>query len=403
MKSRSTSVIVAAIAAMIAASPAQAAGLKQVAEISIPGDPITDIGIMDIDQTTGLGYLADKTNKSVVVFDTKTDKFVARIAGFVGQLKDGNASGPNGVVVVGAEVWVSDGDSTIKVIDTKTGKITATFATGGTKRANGMALGENIGVVIVANSNDDPPFLSLISTAPDHKILAKIPIPQSGENLERSAYHAPSGMFYTAIPVSRADATKGLLAQTDAKNGKLVKLHELAGCHPHSLSMVSDSTIFLGCSSAHGPSPKPGGDMAIFDIAAGKVETYSHGIRRQRRLDGESQTRPVLPFHLGWNLDGGRHQDEKGPATNSDVQWRALARGESRQQSRLCGHDSEGVGLPWMHRGVCAGVRKTTSSDCGLCLSEIRQQKGEKSNYGNKCERVEQNNSILRHDPNAPP
>ena len=106
MKSRSTSAIVAALAAMIAASPAQAGGLKQVAEISIPGDPITDIGIMAIDQTTGLGYLADKTNKSVVVFDTKTDKFVARIPGFVGRLKDGDASGPNGVVVVGAEVWV---------------------------------------------------------------------------------------------------------------------------------------------------------------------------------------------------------------------------------------------------------------------------------------------------------
>ena len=108
MKSRSTSVIVAALAAMISASPAQAGGLKQVAEISIPGDPITDIGIMAIDQTTGLGYLADKTNKSVVVFDTKTDKFVSRIPGFVGRLKDGNASGPNGVVVVkgGAEVWV---------------------------------------------------------------------------------------------------------------------------------------------------------------------------------------------------------------------------------------------------------------------------------------------------------
>ena len=139
-----------------------------------------------------------------------------------------------------------------------------------------MALGEDIGVVIVANSNDDPPLLSFISTAPDHKILAKIPIPESGENLERSAYHAPSGMFYTAIPVSRADSTKGLLAQTDPKNGKLVKLHEL-GCHPHSLSIVSDSTIFLGCSSAHGPSPKPGGDMAIFDIAAGKVDTVLTG------------------------------------------------------------------------------------------------------------------------------
>jgi len=278
MKSRSTSVVVAALAATISASPAQAGGLKQVAEISIPGDPITDIGIMDIDQTTGLGYLADKTNKSVVVFDTKADKFVSRIPGFVGLLKDGNASGPNGVVVVkgGAEVWVSDGDSTIKVIDTKTGKITGTVATGGTKRANGMGLGEDIGVVIVANSNDDPPFLSFISTAPDHKILAKIPISDSAENLERSAYHAPSRMFYTAIPVSRADTTKGLLAQTDPKNGKLVKLHGL-GCHPHSLSIVSDSTIFLGCSSAHGPSPKLGGDMAIFDIATGKVETYLTG------------------------------------------------------------------------------------------------------------------------------
>src|SRR5262245_41521198 len=211
MKSLSTSVLVVALAVMVAASPAPAGGLKQAAEISIPGDPTTDIGIMDIDQTTGLGYLADKTNKSVIVFDTKTDKFVMRIAGFVGRLKDGDASGPNGVVIVGAEVWVSDGDSTIKVIDTKTGKITATFATGGTKRANGMALGEDIGVVILANSNDDPPFLSFISTAPDHKILAKIPMPQSGENLERSAYQASSKMFYTAIPVSRADSTKGLL------------------------------------------------------------------------------------------------------------------------------------------------------------------------------------------------
>ena len=109
MISRSASVFVAAVAAMSAASPAPAAGLKQVGEISIPGDPATDIGIMAIDQATGLGYLADKTNKSVTVFDTKSDKFVARIPGFIGRLKDGDASGPNGVVVTkpGAEVWVS--------------------------------------------------------------------------------------------------------------------------------------------------------------------------------------------------------------------------------------------------------------------------------------------------------
>lgn len=260
------------IAAMISTSPAHAEGLKKVGEIAIPGETITDIGIMAIDQASGFGYLADKTNKGVVVFDTKTDKFITRIPGFVGRLKDGDASGPNGVVIVkdGAEVWVSDGDSTIKVIDIKTNTIMRTLNTGGKKRANGMALGGTINTVVVANSNDAPPFLSFISTEAGNKFIGKVLLPESAENLERSAYHAPSGMFYTAIPVSSADKTKGLLAQTDPKSGKMVKLHELP-CHPHSLSIVSDTTIFLGCSSAHGANKKPGGDMAIFDIPSAKV------------------------------------------------------------------------------------------------------------------------------------
>jgi DNA-binding beta-propeller fold protein YncE len=276
MKSRPVSAVIAAFAAMVAASSAQAGGLKQVGEIAMPGETMADIGIMAIDQTTGLGYLADKTNASVVVFDTKTGKYVTRIPGFAGRKKDGDVAGPNGVVVVKDEVWASDGDSTIKIIDTKTGKVTETVSTGGKKRGNGMAYAENIGVVIVANSNDDPPYLSFISTAAGHKILGKVELPESAENLERSIYHEPSGMFYTAIPVSKADPTKGLMAQTDPKSGKLVKLHVLP-CHPHSLSLASDSTIFLGCSTVHGPSPKPGGDMAIFDIATGKVENMLAG------------------------------------------------------------------------------------------------------------------------------
>lgn len=261
-----------AIAAMISASSAQSEGLKKVGEISIPGETITDIGIMAIDQASGLGYLADKTNKGVVVFDTNTNKFVTRISGFVGRLKDGDASGPNGVVIVkdGAEVWVSDGDSTIKVIDIKTNTVIRTLNTGGKKRANGMALGGTVNTVIVANSNDAPPYLTFISTEAGNKIVGKVMIPESAENLERSAYHASSGMFYTAIPVSTADENKGLLAQTDPKSAKMIKLHELH-CHPHSLSIVSDTTIFLGCSSAHGSNKKSGGDMAIFDIPSAKV------------------------------------------------------------------------------------------------------------------------------------
>jgi DNA-binding beta-propeller fold protein YncE len=271
--------LVATAVAVACAAPVQAQTFKQVGSIGIPGTPIENYGVLVIDQATELGYLADKDNKAVVVFDTKSDKFVTRIAGFVGQTRDGNAAGPNGLAIVrgGAELWVSDGDSTIKIVDLKSNTVTATIATGGKLRANAMAFDPNRKVVIVANSNDEVPFFSLISAEPGNKILANLPVPQSAENLERSAWHAPSGMFYTAIPVSNADKTKGLLAQTDPRSGTIVKLFELERCYPHSLSIVSDTTIFLGCSSAHGANRKPGGDMAVFDIASGKIESYGAG------------------------------------------------------------------------------------------------------------------------------
>jgi DNA-binding beta-propeller fold protein YncE len=272
--------LVAAATAFAAVTPIHAQTFKQVGTIAIPGEPINQLGVMTIDQKSGLGYLAEKDNKAVDVFDTKTDKYVSRIGGFVGQTKNGDASGPNGVIVVndGAELWVSDGDSTIKIVDLKSGQISGTLATGGKVRANAMAYDPKDHIVIVANSNDEPPFLSLISTEPGHKILAKIPVAESAENLERSSFHASSGMFYTAIPVLRTDPSKGLLAQTDAKAGKLVKLHELPGCHPHSLQIVSESTIFLGCSSAHGANSKPGGDLAVFDIATGTITAHGAGL-----------------------------------------------------------------------------------------------------------------------------
>src|SRR5262249_24302444 len=209
-----------AAAALALAAPAHAQGLKQVGTIPIPNGPVGPInqyGVLTIDQDSGLGYLADKDNRRVVVFDTKTDKYVSRIAGFMGMTNDGNTSGPNGLAVVGGNLWVTDGDSSFTVVNTKVEMITAKLSTGGTAPANAMAYDPNGKVVIIANSNDEPPFLSLISTEPGYRIVAKIPIPQSGENLERSAYHAPSGTFFTVIPVQSADKTKGLIAQTDPK------------------------------------------------------------------------------------------------------------------------------------------------------------------------------------------
>src|SRR6202790_4294693 len=137
-KSRVITASILVAAAIGFAGPIQAQALKQVASIAIPGGPIGSFGVMFIDQGTGLGYLADKDNKAVDIIDTRTDTYVGRITGFTGSTGSGATSGPNGIITIDEELWVSDGDSTIKVIDRKSGKITGTIPTGGQKRANAM-------------------------------------------------------------------------------------------------------------------------------------------------------------------------------------------------------------------------------------------------------------------------
>jgi hypothetical protein len=192
-------------------------------------------------------------------------------------------------------------------------------------------------------------FLNLISADAGRRIVARIPVPESAENLERSAFHAPSGTFFTAIPVLRTDQTKGIMAQTDPKSGKLVKLHEIEQCNPHSLSVVSDATIFLGCSSAHAPNPKPGGNMAIFDIATGKVAGYGPGMGG----NGGSTVNPKLGQYY--------HAASNGALVVVDIKTRALV----QKVATANGSRSMGVNLA-SNRIYIA----TTAKDggCGGCV-----------------------------------
>src|SRR5689334_12297570 len=105
---------------VLAAGAAGAADLKQIATIAVPGTPIDSFDIGFVDQKTQRYYLADRTNKGLDIIDAKTNKFLARVPGFVGAMKSNDNSGPDGVVIIGGEAWVGDGDSTVKVIDLKT-------------------------------------------------------------------------------------------------------------------------------------------------------------------------------------------------------------------------------------------------------------------------------------------
>jgi DNA-binding beta-propeller fold protein YncE len=272
--------ILLAAAIVAIAGSANAAGIKQIGKIELPGEPSNQFSTSFIDEATGLYYLTDRHNKSVTVVDTKTDKFVSRIPGFVGVTdKGGDTFGPNGVMTVNnsSEAWITDGDSTIKVVDLKTNKITDTISTGGKKRTNELGYDAKDEIIIVTNPNDEPPFLTLISTKPDHKILGKIPLPEATDHLERIIYYPPSGNFYVDVPVLDHEPGKGGLAEVDPRTGKVVKMHVIENCNPHSHLVISGSIMFIGCAAGAKDTKLPP-QMAVFDVQSDKVVAYIPGV-----------------------------------------------------------------------------------------------------------------------------
>src|SRR5947207_5856301 len=103
MSQRSKIVLAGTIAVMAAATAGGvhdvSGKLKQIGTIANPAGPIDEFDIGFVDQRSQRYYLADRSNKSVDIFDAKTDKFIGSVGGFVGvAMKNGkpnnDVSGP---------------------------------------------------------------------------------------------------------------------------------------------------------------------------------------------------------------------------------------------------------------------------------------------------------------------
>jgi DNA-binding beta-propeller fold protein YncE len=272
MYRRTGTMLMAAAAALALAAPASAAGLKQFSQIVMPGATLESFDITFADPETGQVFIADRSNKAIDVIDSKTDKYVTRITGFVGDGPKGDVSGPNGVATVnhGTEVWAGDGDSTVKVIDLKAGKIVDTIATGGKKRADEVAYDPKDEVFAVVNDADEPPFVTLISTKPGHKILAKLVYPEATDGIEQPQYNPMDGMFYIDLPEINKQQGKGGLIVINPRTAQKVKILPVDNCTPHGQSVARGSLVFLACNAGNVKDKKTG-QMAVFDIKQGRV------------------------------------------------------------------------------------------------------------------------------------
>src|SRR6185312_8545713 len=95
---------------------------------------------------------------------------------------------------------------------------------------------------------DEPPFITLVSTKPGHKIIAKITPPNATDGIEQDAYNPADGLFYASIPEFDHDAKKGGVLVFDA-TGKVIKTLPVANCHPNGLVFGPKQNFLLGCSA----------------------------------------------------------------------------------------------------------------------------------------------------------
>jgi hypothetical protein len=220
---------------------------------------LTSFDISWVDQKSETYFLADRSNKSVDIFDAHNATFITSVTGtgpnaFVGAVLgptgavNNDASGPNGVVSVGEnELWVGDGDSSMKIINLNSFTITDKISTGGTARADEVAYDPVDKELIVINDADTPPFATFISTGPGHPILAKVPFPDATNGVEQPVYDRTTGLFYVAVPQVGSNVLDGAIRVFDPKTFKALEDFPVSACQPHGLALGARQQFIVGC------------------------------------------------------------------------------------------------------------------------------------------------------------
>ena len=334
--------------------------VKLLAIVPIPTTlvPLRAFDISWVDAATQLYYLGDRSNASVDVVDAKTNQFVRAIkamnppfAGVAlkagptppgGQVADNDRSGPNGVVVSGNFLFVTDASSRVRSIDLRTDTVVSLVSTGGDDelRADELAYDPQDGILLVVNNADDPPFATLISvnkTTGHLTVGPRITFDTANTGVdatngaEQPAWDPRTRKFYVSIPeVNCPNAhTKnpdprcggkfptGAVVRIDPHSTGAVEKEFLVDlCQPAGLTLGPHQDLLIGCSvvfdtagkawKSTDPTSIAAPTQIIIDAKTGEIDArvagvggsdevwFNPGDRRYYTASRNNPTGPVL-------------------------------------------------------------------------------------------------------------
>lgn len=256
--------------------------------LQIPGQALRSFDISVVDQVAHIYALSDRSNHGIDLINTKSCKYIGRISGFTGAGK--GSAGPNGLVITGnGELWAGDGNSKVKVADLKSEKIISTVFTGGKGRVDELAYDRKDRIVIAANDEDTPPFVTFISENRGHKIKGRLKFKQATNGLEQPVWDSVRNLVYIAIPEINSDAKHGAIAVINPITQKLIRLITVEECMPAGMALGAKGNLVVGCSddavkAGFSPkslivNPRDGSTLATFHQVGGSDEVWSDGNR----------------------------------------------------------------------------------------------------------------------------
>jgi len=220
-----------------------------------------------VDPTIGLYALGDRTNNAVDLVDTVSNTFLGFCGHgqFRGAQASNDISGPDGVLIRDhREIWVGDGDSTVKVFnvagcdENSTPLHTIHTGTEADNRADEMCYDPRDNLIMVANNAASPPFGSLISTTsyavvPGGKIVfdGNNGAPKATNGAEQCQWSPRTGKFYITIPgVDSPNTGHGVVAVINPHTKKVETTFDipLANCAtPQGMAVGPDHDLLIGC------------------------------------------------------------------------------------------------------------------------------------------------------------
>jgi YVTN family beta-propeller protein len=265
--------IVCALASVLLASCGGSdngpSGPRYLQQIAVPGVGTGTNYSFDISATMGSTYyFTDRNNRAVNVVDIPSLKVTAQITGtgpnaFAGLNASNAVSGPDGLNVVGTQLYAGDVNS-VKVIDPTTNQVVKTIVAG----TQGVRADEGCydavhGLYMISTPEAAVPYATFID-ATSQTVVATVTFSDASSapsaGLEACRYDPDTDTFYvnndgtTANPHGELDALPGASVRGIAAGGTVnytalagVRTYSEGNCDPTGLALGPGTDIAVGC------------------------------------------------------------------------------------------------------------------------------------------------------------